>query len=282
MKIAALSDIHGNLPALEAVLEDLETWQPDAVIMNGDLVSRGPYSKACWERLENCFPQVHYLKGNHEAYVSQGLDTVPDDPKDPRWELSRFARWTAQQLGPERVAALRRWPDQLEWVGARDRHFSATHGSRQGNRVGISASTPEAELPARVGAPGGLFLAAHTHKPLVRPYGDTLIVNSGSVGTPLDGDVRAAYAQIRWHRGRWQARIRRIAYDRCQTERDFWESGFLEAGGPFARIILAEFREARVLAGSWMRRFYAPVLARELSVADAVAQHLEEAGIADL
>ena len=67
MKIAVLSDIHGNLPALEAVTEHLEKWSPDIVILNGDIVNRGPLSKECLDFVLQ--KPWHIIKGNHEEFV---------------------------------------------------------------------------------------------------------------------------------------------------------------------------------------------------------------------
>ncbi|WP_459872405.1 metallophosphoesterase family protein [Endothiovibrio diazotrophicus] len=279
MKIAVLSDVHGNLPALDAVLEDIFRWGPDEVILNGDLVSRGPYSLDCLHRLRAALPGIRLLAGNHEEYVVEAQREVPE-PDTPQYELTRFARFAADQLGEAELARLGGWADHLDLTdleGGSGVHV--THGSRLGNRAGISASVPDEELPARLGDRRDLFIASHTHKPLLRRFRDTLIVNVGSVGTPMDGDPRASYGQLTFRDGRWSAEIRRLAYDRMRTERDYFDSGFMAAGGRFAEIILAEFREARVLAGPWMRRYHRAVIDGELTLDEAVGRHLEEQAV---
>ena len=279
MKIAVLSDIHGNLPALDAVLEEILLWHPDEVILNGDLVSRGPYSLHCLERLRAALPRARLLAGNHEEYVVEAHREVPEE-RSAQFELTRFARFAAGQLGEGVLEELGGWPDHLDLTdleGGSSVHV--THGSRLGNRVGISASVPDEELPARLGDPRDLFIASHTHRPLLRRYRDTLIVNVGSVGTPMDGDPRASYGRLTFRDGRWSAEIRRVAYDRAQTERDFFDSGFMEEGGRFAEIILAEFREARVLAGIWMRNYHRAVMDGELTLDQAIDRHLEEQAV---
>ena len=276
MKIAVLSDIHGNLPALDAVLEDIAVWHPDEVILNGDLVSRGPYSLHCLERLRAALPQARLLAGNHEEYVVEAHREVPERGT-PQFELTRFARFAAGQLGEGVLADLEGWADHLDLTdleGGSGVHV--THGSRLGNRVGISASVPDEDLPARLGDPRDLFIASHTHRPLLRRYRDTLIVNVGSVGTPMDGDHRASYGRLTFHGGRWSADIRRVAYDRARTEQDFFDSGFMASGGRFAEIILAEFREARILAGIWMRNYHRAVMEGEITLDRAIDLHLEE------
>jgi len=98
MKIAVLSDVHGNVPALQAVLDDICAWQADTVIVNGDLVSRGPYSLECLRLMQTQFPAAHYTKGNHESYVLRCADTSTD-PDSPTYDVDRFADWTVRQLG---------------------------------------------------------------------------------------------------------------------------------------------------------------------------------------
>lgn len=275
MKIAVLSDVHGNVPALSAVLDDVETWRPDLLVMNGDLVSRGPYSVECIQLLRARAPDCRYLTGNHETYVLRCADE-PAEPDSPTLEIDRFAEWTVRKLGGL-LDDIRRWGDHLDLTGL-DRGASAhiTHGSRLGNRDGISARTPDADLPAKLGEPRDLFVGSHTHQPLLRHFNGSLVVNTGSVGQPMDGDPRAAYGRFTLQAGSWQAEIARVAYDKPQAERDFVESGFLVEAGPMARLIYLELRQSRTHVGPWRRQFLEAIKARELSVAAAVDRYLAD------
>lgn len=275
MKLAILSDIHGNLPALSAVLDDIERWQPDQVIVNGDLVSRGPYSLECLRLLQSRFAQAHYLTGNHETYVLRCADE-PADPDSPTRDIDRFADWALRQLGAA-VDELRAWNDHLDLTDL-DQGASVhiTHGSRLGNRDGISARTADDDLPAKLGTPRDLFVGSHTHKPLLRHFNGTLVVNTGSVGQPMDDDARASYGRFMLHEGRWQAEIARVAYDKAQAERDFVKSGFLSEAGPMARLIYRELCESRSHVGLWHKRYLDAIKSRRITVADAVEEYLAE------
>ena len=143
-----------------------------------------------------------------------------------------------------------------------------------GNHDAIRNDTPDEALADKLGDPKELFVTSHTHTPLVREHGGTLIVNTGSVGSPFDRDPRACYAQLSFSRGRWRARLRRLPFDRAQAERDFFDSGFMEGAGPLARVMLAEFHQTRGLMGRWMREYYQPVLNGELTLAEAVDRYL--------
>lgn len=268
MKIAVLSDVHGNVPALEAVLADIERWAPDEIVVNGDLVSRGPCSLAVIELLRRHCPQARYTKGNHEEFVIASA-RQPCDPDDPLFDLFRFAQWTARQLNGE-VAALDAWPDHFELTDIEGGSFHITHGSRLGNRDGIRPDTADADLPDKLGDSRDLFVGSHTHRPLLKRFNGTLVVNTGSVGQPFDGDHRAAYGRFTLHNGRWQAEIARVAFDKARASRDFVATGFVEECGPVAELIHLEFEQARIHVGPWRRRYLAAVKAGELTVAESV------------
>ncbi|MGF1547668.1 MAG: metallophosphoesterase family protein [Thiotrichales bacterium] len=273
MKIAVLSDVHGNVPALGAVLDDINAWRPDTVIVNGDLVSRGPYSLRCLQMLREAFPAAHLLTGNHETFVLGCVDDPPD-PEAPTYDLSVFASWTARQLGAE-VDTLRGWRDHLDLTaleGGSTVHV--THGSRLGNRDGIRPETSDADLIAKLGDPRALFVASHTHRPMLRRFSGEWVVNTGSVGQPLDGDPRAAYGRCEYARGAWQVEIVRVAFDGEQARRDFGDSGFLDECGPMARVIYREMQDARMHVGPMMWRYLHPIKAREITVAEAVERYL--------
>lgn len=274
MKIAVLSDVHGNVPALQAVLEDIRQWQAELVVVNGDLVSRGPYSLECLRRMQTGFPEARYTKGNHESYVLRCADTPPQ-PDSTTFDIDRFADWTVRQLGPA-VETIRAWPDHVDLTdleGGASVHI--THGSRLGNRDGLSASVADADLPAKLGTPRDLFIGSHTHRPLLRQFNGTLVVNTGSVGQPMDNDARAAYGRFTLQEGRWQAEIARVNYDKAQAERDFVESGFLAEAGPLARLIYLELQQSRMHAGPWTRQYIEAIKAGQITVRAAVEEYLQ-------
>lgn len=273
MKLAVLSDIHGNLPALEVVLEDIACWQPDHVIVNGDLINRGPYSLGGLRLVQQFFPDFTGLKGNHESYVLASAEK-PHEPGEPAYEMRRFTHWTAEQMAAE-LDAIAAWGDSLDLTGPDGGTVHITHGSRLGNRDGISPSTDDETLAEKIGEPPQLFIGSHTHRPLVKHFNGTLVVNTGSVGTPLDDDPRAAYGRFTHHNGEWQAEITRLEFDRQRADRDFYDSGLMDQGGPIARLILEELRQSRMIVGPWMRRFHSAVLEGEIGLEQAVEEHLK-------
>lgn len=273
MKLAVLSDVHGNLPALEAVLEDIATWQPDRVIVNGDLINRGPDSIGVYRLLQEVRPRAVLVKGNHEVFTLRCADRPVPAPDDPRYHLEGFGRYTVRQMGAA-LEEVRPWPDHMDLDTGDGGTLHITHGSRLGHREGIQPDTEGEELRAKLGAQRDLFIASHTHKPFIRQLDETLLVNTGSVGAPFDRDPRASYGRVQFSSGRWQAAIVRVPFDRQRAEWCFAHSGFLDEGGPFARIMLTELRQARGHMGPWMRRYQQAVLDGAVTVEAAVTEYL--------
>ncbi len=278
MKLAVLADIHGNLPALEAVSADIARWRPDIVAVGGDIVNRGPCSLACLRFVEQRRADNDWrvIRGNHEDYVI----SVAHDPGERQGiegAIRRNVRWAADQLGPA-VATLAALPDQISLVTPDGGEARIVHASMRHNRDNILATTPDDELRQQIAPPADLLVVGHTHRPLIRRIDATLVVNVGSVGMPFDGDTRACYGRMEWHGGEWRAEIVRITYDRERTDRDFVTSGYLDESGPVARLVYDEFRTAWPRIYTWVARYREPVLAGVLSVEESINQLLADCG----
>ncbi len=276
MKIAILSDIHGNYPALLNVVEHVEAWSPDLVVVAGDTVNRGPRSADCLDLLLTREREAGWLMviGNHEEYVIR--QSKPDAPKSgPMADIQRASRWTYEQLNRD-IAALEAMAFVRDLQGPDGGDVRVTHASMLGTRDGVYPGMADEELIPRLGRPlPAVFCVGHTHQPLTRALNGVLVVNAGSVGLPFDGDWRSSYAQVTWQEGRWHARIVRLAYDRRRAEQDFYDTGFLDEGGPLARVILRELQIASGLIYSWAKEFEQPVLAGELTIEQSVERFLQ-------
>ncbi|MEN8170366.1 MAG: metallophosphoesterase family protein [Pseudomonadota bacterium] len=273
MKIAVLSDVHGNVPALEAVLEDIARWQPDEVIVNGDLVNRGPCSLDVLQLLQREQSGARFLRGNHENWLLRCAEHGPD-PGSPTHEIDRFAHLALRQLGKQ-IEAIANWDDHLDLTELDGGSLHVTHGSRKGDRHGISPETEGEDLIERLGDPRDLFIGSHTHRAFSRYHNGNLVVNTGSVGQPFDHDERAAYVQLQFQQGRWKADSVRVAYDRERAIADFERSGFFDEGGALTRVIFREFIEARVHVGPWRKKYLQAIQAGEIGVVESVEQYLK-------
>ena len=268
MKIAVLADVHGNLQALRAVTDHVDRWRPDAVLVAGDVVNRGPRSPECWDLVAERSARDGWIviRGNHEEYVMQrGSPDAARPPPD--YDVFAAVDWCRRSLGA-RFDELPGMPTEASLETPAGEVFM-THGTVRGSRDGIYPQTTDGELETKVRLQSAVFAVGHTHRPLTRRYRGCLVVNAGAIGMPFDGDPRAAYARLELTGSTRRARIVRLDYDRAAAERDFALSGFLDGCGPIGRMILNEFRTARGRLAAWTRDFQDRILARELTVEDA-------------
>lgn len=249
MRIAVLSDIHGNLPALEAVLADLEEVRPEVVVVNGDLINRGPQNRAVVERLWEL--PYRFTLGNHDDLVVKwraGHDSLRllfDDP------FFAATRWTAHTLPQPHLDWLAALPYQvhLEELGLR-----VTHGSPRHYREGYDERLSEQALGEILREyPARYLVGSHTHRPYVRRHDGALVWNTGAVGAPFNGDVRAQYLVLEAEAGALVPHFRQVPYDLEATLKAFRESGMLEEGGLSAEIFYYETQNARsMLVPFWL------------------------------
>ena len=280
MKIAVLSDIHGNVPALRAVVEDIDAWEPDQVIVNGDIVNRGPRSDICLEFVLNRQQEDgwHILSGNHEEYLLS-CASLEFGTEGPAFEVNRFAFWAYKQLNGA-VSQLASLPEQFTWWAPDGSEFRVIHASMRSNRDGLYEEQSDKALERRIAPAPAVFVTAHTHQAFKRQVNHSLIANVGSVGAPFDLDWRPSYGRFTWqNQSGWTAEIPRVTYDRCLIEADYVRSGFLEEAGPLAQLMLVELRRARGLIFRWAEHYEKAVLEGEISMQDSVKRILREEDI---
>lgn len=279
MKIAVLADIHANLTALIAVANDIETWQPDAVVVAGDIVNRGPRPAQCLHFVQRKAQDKGWLLlgGNHEDFVVKLADELVAQNETPldknRYEFYRPVYWTSEKV-MEDISTLRTLPFKQSITAPNGDEIRIVHASMRGNRDGIYPETPAHVLRLQIDPPPAVLCVGHTHRPLIRRLDDTLVVNVGSAGLPFDGDTRPSYARISFAKNQWHAEIKRVAYNFQQAELDYFRSGFSKQGGPLTRVMLNELRSARSLLFVWTKRYEKLILSGQISMAEAVHDYL--------
>jgi putative phosphoesterase len=248
VKLAVLSDVHGNLPALEAVLADAAWQGAESIVVNGDMVNRGPSNVAVLERLAD--DRIPLLLGNHDDLLRMWVDRDAGLPSewfaDPFW---RGTAWCAKQVEQAGwIDTIRELPMTFRPPFPGDRRVLIAHGSPRHYREGygryLAGETIE-EIAREYEA--DLLVGSHTHIPMERRHGGVLVLNSGAVGAPFNGDPRAQYLILAADGGSVEHEFRRVEYDRQRSLREFAESGYLEEGGLSARIFREELRAARSL-----------------------------------
>lgn len=277
LAVAILADVHGNLVAFDRVIEHIDAWQPDEVIVAGDVINRGPRSIECLERLLDRIDRSGWRVtiGNHEEYVLDWEDPsyAPDDPVH---EVFQGARWVYENLTPAQRTAVKAWPFSLSIPSPSGGHLTATHASLKGTTEGIFPWVHRRELRQLIDGTAEVFAVAHTHFPLELRVDETLVVNVGSVGLPFDGDPRTGYVQLTHDGESWKSELVRLEYDRDAADRDFETTGYLEHGGPLAVLVREELRQAESRLFQWVERYFRRVTARELTVVESVKRFLEE------
>jgi predicted phosphodiesterase len=279
MKIAILGDVHANLVAFQAVAAQVDAWEPDQVLLTGDLVNRGPRPAECLALFQarQATDGWQIVRGNHEDYVIE--QAVNGDKRTPaELEVHQATIWTYEQLGCD-VSALQAMPIQRSLYAPDGSELRLTHGSMAGVRIGIYPFTTNAELRELIDPAPALFAVGHTHRALIRRVDRTLVVNAGSVGLPFDGDPRTGYAQITWSEDAgWQARQLRFDYNLAQAKHDFERTGYLEGGGPLVKLVEIELQTASSQLYNWAVRYQQRALRGEISMAESVARHMAEDG----
>lgn len=250
MRVAILSDIHGNILALEAILADMNGAGPfDQVVVAGDLVWAGPRPREVVDRVIGLGAIV--IQGNTDAFFNMKLDDAPDGK-----EASRFSvhlGWMREQLGKERVAYLRKLPfsHRIAPSAEPDHDLLIVHANPCDLERAIHPRVPDAELDElllEAGQPPSWQALAfgHVHTPFTRIWRDRLLVNVASAGLPMDGDHRAAYAILTWEHhagqgGAWQAEHRRVLYRHPIVAHEM-RTGGLPRGKHFAeRLMTASY-----------------------------------------
>jgi putative phosphoesterase len=212
-RTAILTDIHANLPALEAALARVDELGIERVYCGGDLVGYGPHpNEVCALIAERGIPTIY---GNYDYAIGRDLEdcgcayVTPHDREIGQLSVD----WTLANTGAEAKAFMRELPFDLRFaVGRTDVHL--VHGSPRKVNEYLFEDKP-ASLYERLAAAesADVLVFGHTHKPWLRSHGGVLFVNCGSVGKPKDGDPRAGFAVLDARAGDVSVTIERVAYD---------------------------------------------------------------------
>lgn len=226
MKLAFISDIHGNAIALDAVLQDIKQKNVDKVFVLGDICYRGPEPQRALDlvRALDC----NVIKGNADEWVVRGVQQgeVPDHVLEL---MNKERDWIVSQLSDESIDYLRELPTQLnlEVEGIRIHAFHATPDSLF--EVVSPSVSDETILEKLVTTEADLFIYAHIHKPYIRFINGKCIINIGSVGLPFDGLNKAAYSIVEITEGTIQTSNVRVSYDVQKVAEQYKNVGYPNA-----------------------------------------------------
>lgn len=218
MRVAIVSDIHGNITALEAVLGDLRAASPDLVLHGGDLADSGSGPSEVIDCIRALGWQGVVGNTDQTVFAPACIESVPPVFRGIVGEIASFARDT---LGDDRVAWLRGLPQVFS-----HETFTLFHASREDPWRALADDDP--------GTPGRLVVYGHIHRPFVRGG----VINTGSVSLSYDGDPRASYLII----DDGVPSIRRVEYDVAKESK-----ALVDRGVPHAKWIAAMLAAGRFI-----------------------------------
>ena len=250
MRVAALYDIHANLPALEAVLDDVRAADVDLIVVGGDVVP-GPMPCETLALVLSMGVRTQFICGNGELAVLAQLDAANPDAVtywgttsgEPLPEpLREVLRWTARQIRRDYENVLRTWPRtfRLRIDGLGDVLFC--HGTPRSETESFTRLTPEGRLlPVFLGLNVSLVVCGHTHMPFDRAIGGVRVVNAGSVGMPF-GRPGADWLLLAP-----EVELRQTSYDLTRAADRVRSTAYPEAAAFAAGSILSPPSEASML-----------------------------------
>jgi len=263
MKYAIISDIHGNMPALQLVLEDAKQHGVDGYLFAGDYCINAPWFNevvSCMRSL----PNARFIRGNEERYLH-----LPDGD-DAQFAVSR---WVGRTIEPKHVIWLDSLPEQLKWESAGSA-FHMAHDSRclidDAEWRNFSPVLLPKRYPAAVShkdflsdirkdleenevfqkklelLPPGIYLFGHSHIQWHAQFGDHLFINPGACGLPLEcGEFGAPYTLLTLKNSQWTVEERRIWYDREKLIHCIQNSEQYRAAHIWCEILFSEWRTCR-------------------------------------
>lgn len=208
MRVAAIYDIHANLPALEAALADIRSLGVDYLVVGGDVLP-GPMPVESLELLSGLDVPASFILGNGDREVLALFNGIETDwYRSTREAWREPVRWTAEQLGPEHGRLIESWPQscRIDVAGLGGVHFC--HATPRNDTDCFTRETPEdVLLPRFAGVEDPVVICGHTHMQFDRRVGPARVVNAGSVGMPF-GEPGACWVLL--DEG---VQLRRTSYD---------------------------------------------------------------------
>lgn len=240
--LAVLADIHGNLPALEAVAADMAQFYVDQVVVAGDSVNWGPFSRQVLQFISGRHWPV--IRGNNELYV---LDYCTERAP-AHWSRFTMPPYLREQLGHRWINVIAAMPDTLQLRFRDAPPLRVVHGLPDDPWTAMYPGSPPMAIRQWLdGTAERAIIAAHSHVAMERHVAGRHIFNPGSVGVPLDGEHSASYMILEGRADGWSlVAHRRVPFELARLEAEFERQNFVARCGVTGQLVLEEFRAARL------------------------------------
>ncbi|MCE7792119.1 metallophosphatase family protein [Salipaludibacillus sp. CUR1] len=240
MKLALISDIHGNEQAFKAVLEDISAIGATHVAVLGDISFRGPKPKQCLDLVRDLDGKV--IKGNADEWIVRGVNKgeVPDKALQMMQEEQA---WAKEQMTQDDLTYLNELPETVEIPLSNQCQLFACHATPDSlfDIISNEADNKEFSIFTQTNERADYYAYGHIHLPFLRSFESKKIINTGSVGLPFDGDARASYVLFDRSLKDIQVQFRRVSYDVEKACFDLDECGYPE---PARQLIKNIYRNA--------------------------------------
>jgi putative phosphoesterase len=247
MRIAAIGDVHGNLPALEAVMDEICAESVDGIVVCGDTIA-GPLPTETLAVLQESKIPIHFLRGNHDSDVVRFLSG--QEPGGMVAKDDDAARWEGSKLTREQKASLLTWPATVEIESEPWGKILFCHAMPHNDAFVFSRLTPEAKLlPVFERLNVSLMVCAHTHMQFDRTIAGVRVVNTGSLGMCvgrtgadwllIDEDIRFRHTDFDLNQA--AARIRQSDYPQAE---EFVQNRLLQAASESRMFEIIDHYEA--------------------------------------
>jgi putative phosphoesterase len=253
MKIAVLSDIHGNLTALNAVLNDIKDLGINKYIIAGDHICDCPEPNEVLEKVKSL--NGYIIKGNREEYVLNYHKGMHDEWN--KYKQKASVVWTHNTMDKDNIKYIEELPEQLSISLPQMDTIRVVHGSPFAMREDLFPDKyPERLEKALNTINESVLICGHTHESWSKVSHNKLVVNPGSVGVPFNKSKCAEYAVLTWEVNKWTASHHKVKYDLKELEDVFYESGLFKSSRAWSRVTLRSIKEGEDLVMDFIKYAY--------------------------
>jgi putative phosphoesterase len=231
MRLAILADIHGNIPALEAALKEIEKDVVDGFIVAGDMVA-GPNPVEVINHLREL--NASMIRGNNESYILRFASGEAPDWWRTAHQWS-FMHWNYRRMDDDTLDFIKALPEQRTISFPGIDPIRIVHGSPRNISELIYPEKDMKPLETALEAVSeSVLIFGHTHEPWQMRRNGRLALNPGAVCGTFMGKTGGSYAILSWENNRWEAELMELHYDISLTRKAFENTGLLKEGGAFA------------------------------------------------